>query len=135
MKIEDLKLKLISSSWDAETLEIGIRANFKCEYCGCDFFSSVNDYDSIQRDHLIPVIAGGTDTFENFVLSYKTCNYIKRNWHPLIDIIKNLNREELLERAKKYVLEKRKVKENRMNQEKELALKLIIEIKSKSIQT
>ena len=73
MSIEDLKLKLISSSWEPQTLELGIRANFKCEYCGCDFFSSINNYDSIQRDHIIPSIAGGTDMLANkLTLVFKT---------------------------------------------------------------
>jgi len=133
MIIDDFKNKLINSSWDPETLELGIRARFKCEYCGCNFFSSTNNYDSIQRDHLIPIMAGGTDTFNNLVLSCKTCNFIKRNWHPSSDLIRISNREELLSLAKEYVLKKRKVKETKMEKEKKLAILLLEAIENTQI--
>ena len=128
MSLEELKMKMINSSWDPNTLELAIRANFKCEYCGCNFFATVNDYDSIQVDHIIPTSLLCDNSLNNLALACKTCNFIKRNWNPQTIKNKAQNRDELLKAAKDYILGKRKFKEQRMLEEKEYASELISKI-------
>lgn len=125
MNLEDFKKRMVQSRWDPKTLEIAIRARFICEYCGCEFYSSVNNYESIQIDHIIPKKYGGNDTSNNLALVCRTCNFIKRNWNPGKNQTKRLTRKELLEITKTYLTSKRKEKEERMLYEANLVRKIL----------
>lgn len=129
MKLEILKQQMIQSKWDKKTLEIAIRAKFVCEYCGCDFYSSVNNYESMQIDHIIPTKHGGDDSLSNLALTCKTCNFIKRNWNPTKNNIENITRENLINITRDYLLGKRKLKEQRILLEKDIVSKILNTIK------
>lgn len=88
MEISEIKKKLIELGWGEQTLELAIRANFNCEYCGQSIIDSVDNFYSIQVEHIIPQQKGGNDNFDNLAIACKNCNFIKRNW---IHEIKYLN--------------------------------------------
>lgn len=128
-KINKLKKQLVNSGWDKVTLELGIESEFRCQYCNCDFFLTVNNYDSIQLDHLIPLKFGGTQNIKNLVLSCRTCNFIKRNWIPEKVISKGESRDILINLVKDYIKEKREIKEEKIKHEKQIVVQLLKEIK------
>lgn len=68
--------------WSEEAARLGVRAGFRCEYCGRDLLASVDDYDAWQREHVIPPSKGGGDDLENLAVSCKTCNFLKRDFVP-----------------------------------------------------
>jgi len=68
---------------------------------------SVNDYDSWQTDHILPISKKGDNSFDNLASVCKTCNFKKRNWVPKDIDISNLNREEKIQVFKEYIEKKR----------------------------
>jgi 5-methylcytosine-specific restriction endonuclease McrA len=67
--------------WHPEAVRRAIRANFRCEYCDRDFFASVDDYKTLQEDHIIPTSAGGSVDGNNIAIACLTCNcIIKKHW-------------------------------------------------------
>ncbi len=64
--------------FSAEQIDWGIRAGFKCEYCGRDLLASVDDYDSWQADHIYPQSKQKVDREVNMAIACKTCNFMKR---------------------------------------------------------
>ena len=64
--------------WSAEAVDLGIRADFRCEYCDRDLIASVTDYDAWQVDHILPRV-DQRDEFWNLALACKTCNFLKRH--------------------------------------------------------
>ena len=71
--IEEIRKEL---QFPLDQIEMAVRADFKCEYCGKDLLESADAYDSWQKDHLIP---NGDNSSDNMVLSCKTCNFAKRH--------------------------------------------------------
>ena len=55
--------------------EIFERDNYTCQYCGAT-------EDSLHIDHIIPVIQGGKNGFENLVTAYASCNLKKHAKTP-----------------------------------------------------
>ena len=83
MNVQELKDALIGAGWDSVTLQLAIDTGFKCQYCDLDFFSSVNAYDSIEVEHIIPMNPG-SDEVSNKTLACHTCNKMKRRWNPAL---------------------------------------------------
>lgn len=72
--------------WSGEALDLGLRANFCCEYCDRDLLKTIYDYDSWQTDHILPLALQGLDDPRNHSLSCKTCNFMKRHSLPPVGI-------------------------------------------------
>jgi 5-methylcytosine-specific restriction endonuclease McrA len=67
----------LSGKW----VKVCLRANFKCEYCGCDFFASPEAYKQIEREHIVPKHRQGADDLNNLALACRTCNFcFKGRW-------------------------------------------------------
>ena len=83
----------------------GERAGYKCEYCDKDMLASTTDYGfSWQHDHIIPLAAGGEDTFYNIALSCSVCNMqIKKGWNPAENAGEDPSRKQLIEAVRQYV--------------------------------
>ena len=83
---EETITELISKhGWDRSSVLLGIRAQFRCEYCGRYLLRSVDDYDTWQIDHIIPKAKCGKDVKDhcnNLAIACKTCNFLKRDWVP-----------------------------------------------------
>ncbi len=93
--------------WPDYQVDVGIRAGFRCEYCGKDLLESYENYDQWQVDHIIP---NGNNALENLALSCKLCNFLKRHTIPTVSA-GNTDRESLINAAKAIISERRRVKE------------------------
>ncbi len=82
-----------------------VRDNYRCIYCGRDMISSLNDWLSLEIDHLEPSSKKGKDEDDNRVTSCNVCNRLKSSYKPDKDFPSGFN--ERLEIMRKYVLEKR----------------------------
>jgi CRISPR/Cas system Type II protein with McrA/HNH and RuvC-like nuclease domain len=92
--------------WSEGAAKLGIRADFRCEYCDRDLLASVDDYDSWQNDHIVPVSKGGTDDHDNMAVACKTCNFIKRNWTPKEEGVEG-QRDGMVREARAMIQQKR----------------------------
>ncbi len=69
--------------WTKEAIEIMLRANGYCEYCGADIVGSPEVFWSCQYDHVLPKDHGGEEDYGlNKVLACAKCNSIKRKRLP-----------------------------------------------------
>lgn len=93
--------------WPDWMLDMGIRANFHCEYCDKDMLADVDSYDGWQKDHIVP---DGNDDVSNLAIACKTCNFIKRNSDPR-PLAKGEDRDSLVAAARNIVTERRARKE------------------------
>lgn len=102
--------------WSVEAAFLGLRAGFRCEYCGRPLLRSVEDYDSWQNDHVLPVSRGGSEDYvTNKALSCKTCNFVKR--HTLLEEpLEVLTREEIVLRYREVIRERRTTKQQDLDQ-------------------
>lgn len=57
------------------------RDGYRCQYCE-RHRSSLRDREFLTRDHVIPISAGGDNTWENVVTACSTCNNRKANHLP-----------------------------------------------------
>jgi len=116
--------KLVSEhGWDDKSVRLGIRAHFRCEYCGRYLLRSVDDYDAWQIDHIAPK-SGDVDVdddCDNLAIACKTCNFMKRDWKPDPSALSTGSREEKIQVIGAHVLELRKKKEVRLQQIRHLA--------------
>ena len=112
-------------SWSDEAIDIGIRGRFCCEYCGRDLLASVDDYDSWQRDHVIPVSKNGEDEMDNLAVSCKTCNFIKRDWLPSAELIVGKTRDQLVALARNHIQAIRTTKQLTLAETRQLACDLL----------
>ena len=107
--IERATTELIASlGWSQETLDLGLRAGFRCEYCGRDLLASVDAYDAWQNDHIHPKSSGGGDSFDNKAVACGTCNRAKRN--TVLDPGSEWNRTLMIEAYSRDVIEPRREK-------------------------
>ena len=86
-----------------------VRDNYRCIYCGRDMLKSLDDWLSLEVDHLIPRKKASEDDQnahddENLVTSCNVCNKLKSNYCP--SEIPETSSEKI-EHMRKYVLEKR----------------------------
>jgi 5-methylcytosine-specific restriction endonuclease McrA len=101
---------LASGKWSEEAVRISLRANFKCEYCGFDFYASPEAYKEWEREHIVPLSSGGTQDFDNLALACRTCNYcFKSKWDPRNYAGENATRAELIAAAKRYIRERKQL--------------------------
>ncbi len=108
-----------SLGWSAESLVLGIRAGFRCEYCGRDLLRSVDSYDAWQIDHIHPSSRGGGDSFDNKAVACGTCNLLKR--HTVLELASEWSRDRRIEAYKREVIEPRRDKKRaRLTRVKEL---------------
>lgn len=71
------------SLWGQPGIDSGIRAGFKCEYCGRDLLASLDDYKAWAQDHIVPRSRGGANTLDNMAVSCHPCNSAyKKDWDP-----------------------------------------------------
>ncbi len=92
--------------WSAEWATLGEKAGWRCEYCKLDFFASIENYKSMQIDHIVPLCPGEHKP-ENFAASCRVCNLFKRRFDPRKKSRENATREELVAVASAYVQHKR----------------------------
>lgn len=121
MNKDDLIVKemVATGKWSDEQVRIGLRAHFRCEYCGLDFYASPENYKQWQRDHIIPLTAGGTETFDNFAASCRTCNYcFKASWDPRKRAGENATRTQLIAVAQDYIRERKQLTMQQLAREK-----------------
>ena len=108
MDPETIKTELARlPNWGSPGIECGIRAGFRCEYCGRDLLASLNDYKSWQQDHLVPESLGGANTFDNMVVACHPCNAYKSDWDPRAVADSGASREVLIEAARNMIHELR----------------------------
>ena len=91
--------------WSALWATLGERAHWKCEYCDLDFFASIENYKSMEMDHIVP-LCPGEHKLDNLAASCRVCNLFKRRFDPRQGG-KNATREELVALARKDVQDKR----------------------------
>ena len=85
------------------------RAGYKCEYCDKDMLASLDNYLSMQRDHIIPRNAQGSETVNNYALSCAACNdrRLKGSWNPASVVGDDACRDELIQAVRQHVRERR----------------------------
>ncbi|BFU91245.1 MAG: hypothetical protein NTAFB01_24320 [Nitrospira sp.] len=100
--------------WSAQTVDLGIGADFRCEYCYRDLIASVDDYDAWQIDHILP----RTDEREalwNLALSCKTCNFLKRHSIPTTPIDPSKDRASAIAVVRELINERRARKQKQVD--------------------
>ena len=85
------------------------RAGYRCEYCGKDMLVSVDDYRSMQNDHIIPQRANGKDHIDNYALSCSVCNgpRFKGQYNPAEDVGEDVERAEKIQAVRRHLIKKR----------------------------
>src|SRR5579875_2972972 len=74
---------VMTGKFDAEHARLAERARYCCEYCDREMLKSVEDYKLWQKDHIVPICAGGTEDFDNLAIACRHCNWdFKRDWDP-----------------------------------------------------
>jgi len=111
----------LATSWDPTTLDLALETRFRCAYCEKDFFASVDDYYSLEVEHIVPISKGGPDSPENKTVVCSTCNFLKSGWDPRSETGDNASRSAMLEAAKQYVAQRRTEMEEKVAREKRLA--------------
>ena len=71
---EATKILIGELGWLSFMVELAIRAQFQCEYCGRQLLENVDAYDSWQKDHIVP---NGDDALSNLAIAYKTATSLK----------------------------------------------------------
>lgn len=93
---------------------VGLRANYRCEYCGFDVLSSRQAWHGTHWDLILPKMRHPTLAlnFNNYALACASCNTLKHDydpacneprWQDLIDLTDE-ERELLIQRVAKYIL-------------------------------
>jgi hypothetical protein len=113
--------QLEKEGWYPSTLDLAIKTGFRCAYCGLDFMSSIDAYYSFEVEHIVPLCKRGSEDLENKAAVCSTCNFLKRGWDPRSEAGDSAGREQLLETAKRYVLSRRREKEEKLSRERALA--------------
>ena|SRR5438552_1916208 len=141
-KAEDLAKKLWANTtlgdfWSEEALVSWLRCDCKCAYCKEDMLKSrdVAYFFSTTLEHLLPKkkYPGLEKEPSNLVLACRACNSRKGQWDPNRDgepiytasegtQLTEEQRQELIERAKKYIKTKQVEHEKLFSQEKKLLL-------------
>jgi len=96
-----------TGKWGRAQAERGLRANFKCEYCGKDLLLTVENFKEWQEDHIVPLSKGGENNDSNIAVSCRTCNVnLKSRWNPLDVLPEKPTREDCINAVRKYVCRK-----------------------------
>ena len=79
MNDEQLRRELLAfPGWSDFTATVWTRADFRCEYCGCDMLATHAAYEGFNREHVIPEGKGGAGDPSNIALSCRGCNVEER---------------------------------------------------------
>ena len=113
--VEDLAKRLSPLGWSLEAVQLGVRANFCCEYCGCDLLATIESYDSWQRDHVVAASRNGVDHIDNLAVACKFCNFLKRHTQTT-DVFEVANRQQAIDATRKLINERRVIKQQRLDQ-------------------
>lgn len=107
--------KLVETKlWGDRSAKIGLRAKFRCEYCGKYLLENIESYKEWQEDHIIPLSKGGKDEIDNIALSCRFCNMVlKKKWNPNEDE-KKLTRQQLIMRVIKHLEEVKKIENDKL---------------------
>ncbi|WP_305965622.1 HNH endonuclease [Marinobacter salsuginis] len=114
MNQDEARSALNKLGWPDWMLDLGVRANFHCEYCDKDMLADVDSYDGWQKDHIVP---SGGDDVSNLAIACKTCNFIKRASDPR-DLATGEDRDSLVAAARQIVSERRAKKEEILRETK-----------------
>jgi 5-methylcytosine-specific restriction endonuclease McrA len=114
-------------------MQIAVRAQFSCEYCGKNLLESVDAYDSWQIDHIMPRNDNSdNEDLENLALSCKTCNFAK--CHSTTEALLNSStRQKKIEEARRIIWERRAQKELTLMKVKEFAHLLLAHNNEKTV--
>lgn len=109
MNAEELIATLVKTGkWSSQQARWGIRANFKCEYCGLDLLENEGAYLLWSQDHIKPTTAGGEWSDDNMAIACHACNStIKGRWDPSTGPGVTPDRESLLNAARNHVMKNR----------------------------
>lgn len=118
---ELIQVLVAEHGWSEVAVRMGIRAGFHCEYCDRDLLKSVDDYDTWQVDHIVPLSKGGSETeFENLAVACKPCNFIKRHWEPADSRDLPFDRTKRIEVVRELIKQRRERKHNDLARMREL---------------
>ena len=129
MNRETIMHELIANhGWNPRTLDLAIRARFRCEYCGRNIRQSIDDYDGVVLEHIKPKHKYPELEYDdnNIAISCRLCNHLKHTWNPSDQECPDLSREELIQRVKDHLKESR---ENE-HQRHDIVLGLIAQLTS-----
>ena len=97
--------------WRERWATVCERAGYKCEYCDKDMLASLDDYLSMEADHITHQSAGGCDTVDNIALSCSVCNgkKLKDKWNPAEKAEEDASRDprSLIPAVRRYLKKKR----------------------------
>tara|TARA_R110001583_G_scaffold194829_2_gene367242 strand:+ start:2087 stop:2485 length:399 start_codon:yes stop_codon:yes gene_type:complete len=121
MTKKELIEELSKYRFDKTNVELAIRADFKCEYCEKDLLANMDNYKLWQVDHIIPKSSNYNDfdyeNFNNKAISCTQCNKdLKNKWNPLSEGLDDKTREQFILLTKKYIKEKRKIKNSEIDE-------------------
>ena len=108
-----VKQLLDTGKWSGLQARVGMRAGFRCEYCGLDLLASVGSYKLWQLEHIIPSRLKkerGEDPQdpENLAISCKACNVdFKRGFDPSRHVGPNPTRMDLIQAVKAHIAPRR----------------------------
>ena len=103
---------LVQCGWHKHTATAFARAGGRCEYCGRDLLHDRLGYAVGEMDHLLPRAQHPqlVDCPDNWILSCRLCNSVKRDWDPApglpADQLRN-RRDEFVKAARAYIYEQR----------------------------
>ena len=107
-------LKLLPEPLTDEQIDIIVRAEGLCEYCGDDLLQSVSSYCSSEFEHIDNELEQPHyDSFENKALTCSHCNKVKKDHIPpnlTREQFRELSREEKVERVAEWLKGKSKEK-------------------------
>jgi 5-methylcytosine-specific restriction endonuclease McrA len=94
-----------TGKWSLETLYIGFRADFQCEYCGRPLLRSPEDYKLWEKDH---IVAGGGDDPANLALACTVCNCkFKNSWWHSAEGSAATDRQQRIQAVQRYIKQRR----------------------------
>lgn len=76
MEREHIIRELVAQTWDPSTIEVWVRAKFRCEYCNKALSESSDEY--FYGAHVDHVVPGAGNALTNLALACRACNFIKR---------------------------------------------------------
>lgn len=118
----DVVSKLVATGkWSEILARVSERAGHCCEYCGLDFFKSIENYKSWECDHIVPQSAGGPDEIDNIAASCRVCQFCFKRWYnPQNDAGSNATRAELIEAARRYIEKKKQEFAQQLERERDI---------------
>jgi len=113
--------ELVAQKWHPRTIDVWVRAQGRCEYCGKSLVESPDEYFfGSHVDHIIP---NAGDTLDNLALACKACNFIKRHRRFSEDAaVANATwqRSEVIEKASQYIAQIRERDRGRLDKQLKL---------------